>query len=104
MVRNFLKMEKSSNMKIFIGQDEETAVAYETDDIDDDQKKITSNAIIRTVSVLDIVSKALQLANGVYRESLKNTLLECEEAKLETVAYKSGTEDSENGDEELFVG
>jgi len=46
----------------------------------------------------------LQLANGVYRESLKNTLLECEEAKLETVAYKSGTEDSENGDEELFVG
>ena len=68
-------------MKIFIGQDEETAVAYETDDIDDDQKKITSNAIIRTVSVLDIVSKALQLANGVYRESLKNTLLECEEAR-----------------------
>ena len=91
-------------MKIFIGQDEETAVAYETDDIDDDQKKITSNAIIRTVSVLDIVSKALQLANGVYRESLKNTLLECEEAKLEPEAYKSGTEDSENGDEALVLG
>tara|TARA_R110002020_G_scaffold67682_1_gene177554 strand:- start:26687 stop:26944 length:258 start_codon:yes stop_codon:yes gene_type:complete len=85
-------------MKIFIGEDSENVIAYETDNINDDKKKLTSNAIIRTVSVLDMVSKALQLANGVYRESLKNTLLECEEAKLET------TEDSENGDEELFVG
>ena len=85
-------------MKIFIGEDSENVIAYETDNINDDKKKLTSNAIIRTVSVLDMVSKALQLANGVYRESLKNTLLECEEAKLET------TEDSENDDEELFVG
>ena len=97
-VQNFLRTEKNSNMKIFIGEDSENVIAYETDNINDDKKKLTSNAIIRTVSVLDMVSKALQLANGVYRESLKNTLLECEEAKLET------TEDSENDDEELFVG
>lgn len=97
-VQNFLRTEKNSNMKIFIGEDSENVIAYETDNINDDKKKLTSNAIIRTVSVLDMVSKALQLANGVYRESLKNTLLECEEAKLET------TEDSENEDEELFVG
>ena len=64
-------------MKIFINKDEKTTVAYETNDIDDDNKKLTSDAIIRTVSVLDIVIKALQLSNSFYRESLKGTLLEC---------------------------
>ena len=91
-------------MKIFINKDEETTVAYETNNIDDDNKKLTSDAIIRTVSVLDIVIKALQLSNGFYRESLKNTLLECEEAKLETVTHQVGDKDTENPDAELFVG
>ena len=97
-------MEKNSNMKIFINKDEKTTVAYETNDIDDDNKKLTSDAIIRTVSVLDIVIKALQLSNSFYRESLKNTLLECEEAKLETVTHQDENKDTENSDAELFVG
>ena len=70
-------------MKINVQNDKKEILTYETDDIDDPKIKMESDAIIRTVSVVDILIKALALANNVYRESLGNTLAQCEEARVE---------------------
>lgn len=69
-------------MKINVQNDKKEILTYETDDIDDPKIKMESDAIIRTVSVVDILIKALALANNVYRESLGNTLAQCEEARV----------------------
>tara|TARA_R110002012_G_scaffold96059_1_gene231732 strand:- start:562 stop:801 length:240 start_codon:yes stop_codon:yes gene_type:complete len=70
-------------MKISIQNEKQEVSIYETDDINDPKIKLESDAIIRTVSVVDIVIKALAVANNVYRDSLGNTLAQCEEAKVE---------------------
>jgi len=70
-------------MKISVQNQDKGILMYETEDIDDPKIKMESDAIIRTVSVVDIVIKALALANNVYRESLGNTLAQCEEARIE---------------------
>jgi len=70
-------------MKISIQNQDKGILMYETEDIGDPKIKMESDAIIRTVSVVDIVIKALALANNVYRESLGNTLAQCEEARIE---------------------
>ena len=69
-------------MKINVQNDKKEILTYETDDIDDPKIKMESDAIIRTVAVVDILIKALALANNVYRESLGNTLAQCEEARV----------------------
>ena len=73
-------------MKISVQNQNKDMLVYETDDIDDIKIKRESDAIIRTVSVVDIVIKALALANSVYRESLGNTLAQCEEARVKEEA------------------
>lgn len=70
-------------MKISIQNEKQEVSIYETDDINDPKIKLESDAIIRTVSVVDIIIKALAVANNVYRESLGNTLAQCEEARVE---------------------
>ncbi len=70
-------------MKISIQNEKQEVSVYETDDINDPKIKLESDAIIRTVSVVDIIIKALAVANNVYRESLGNTLAQCEEARVE---------------------
>ena len=70
-------------MKISIQNEKQEVSIYETDDINDPKIKLESDAIIRTVSVVDIIIKALAVANNVYRDSLGNTLAQCEEAKVE---------------------
>ena len=70
-------------MKISIQNEKQEVSIYETDDINDPKIKLESDAIIRTVSVVDIVIKALAVANNVYRDSLGNTLAQCEEARVE---------------------
>ena len=70
-------------MKISIQNEKQEVSIYVTDDINDPKIKLESDAIIRTVSVVDIVIKALAVANNVYRDSLGNTLAQCEEAKVE---------------------
>ena len=69
-------------MKISIQNEKQEVSIYETDDINDPKIKLESDAIIRTVSVVDIIIKALAVANNVYRESLGNTLAQCEEARV----------------------
>ena len=76
-------MEKNSKMKIVIanGSDsEEGPLTYETENIINNETLLEANALIRTISVVDIVKNALQLSNSVYRESLGKTLSNCEEA------------------------
>tara|TARA_R100001594_G_scaffold36073_2_gene65675 strand:- start:891 stop:1130 length:240 start_codon:yes stop_codon:yes gene_type:complete len=70
-------------MKISIQNEKQEVSVYETDDINDPKIKLESDAIIRTVSVVDIIIKALAVANNVYRDSLGNTLAQCEEARVE---------------------
>ena len=70
-------------MKISIQNEKQEVSIYETDDINDPKIKLESDAIIRTVSVVDIIIKALAVANNVYRDSLGNTLAQCEEARVE---------------------
>ena len=70
-------------MKISIQNEKQEVSIYETDDINDPKIKLESDAIIRTVSVVDIIIKALAVANNVYRESLGNTLAQCEDARVE---------------------
>jgi len=72
-------------MRIIIDKGKgDSPLTFETDNIEDNTKLLESNAIIRTVSVIDIIVKALQLSSGVYRDSLERTLLECEEAIVES--------------------
>jgi len=70
-------------MKISIQNEKQEVSTYETDDIKNPKIKLESDAIIRTVSVVDIIIKALAVANNVYRDSLGNTLAQCEEARVE---------------------
>ena len=70
-------------MKISVQNQKQEVSTYETDDINDPKIKLESDAIVRTVSVVDIIIKALGIANNVYRDSLANTLSQCEEARVE---------------------
>ena len=47
-------------MRIVINKGEDAPLIFETDNIADTNKLLESNAIIRTVSVIDIIVSALQ--------------------------------------------
>lgn len=81
MVPTSFLMEKNSKMKIVIANgSDEGPLTYETENIINNETLLEANALIRTISVVDIVKNALQLSNSVYRESLGKTLSNCEEA------------------------
>ena len=58
-------------------------VSFETDQISDDQKKITDNTIIRQVATLEIMNESLVIASQVHRSTLEDLLMNCDEAKIE---------------------
>ena len=58
-------------------------VSFETDQISDDQKKITANTIIRKVATLEIMNESLVIASQVHRSTLEDLLMNCDEAKIE---------------------
>ena len=58
-------------------------VSFETDQISDDQKKITANTIIRKVATLEIMNESLVIARQVHRSTLEDLLMNCDEAKIE---------------------
>ena len=58
-------------------------VSFETDQISDDQKKITANTIIRMVATLEIMNESLVIASQVHRSTLEDLLMNCDEAKIE---------------------
>jgi hypothetical protein len=70
-------------MRIVLNKGEDAPLIFETDNIADTNKLLESNAIIRTVSVIDIIVSALQLSSGAYRDTLEKKLLECTEARIE---------------------
>tara|TARA_R100000781_G_scaffold10135_2_gene9817 strand:+ start:3374 stop:3616 length:243 start_codon:yes stop_codon:yes gene_type:complete len=61
-------------------------VSFETDQISDDQKKITANTIIRKVATLEIMNESLVIASQVHRSTLEDLLMNCDEAKIEEVS------------------
>ena len=58
-------------------------VSFETDQISDDQKKITANTIIRKVATLEIMNESLVIASQVHRSTLEDLLMNYDEAKIE---------------------
>ena len=61
----------------------EGEVVFETNDIDDDNKRNTAHAIIHKVANLEIINEALVYANKAHRSTLEDLLMGCEDAKID---------------------
>ena len=69
-------------MKVTIEKNEGDRLDYETNNISDDTKRLTANAIIHKVAALDIVTEALNFASQAHRASLDKLLTDCKESQV----------------------
>ena len=70
-------------MIISIINKEGKEIAFNIDNINDDNKKKAANAIVRKVATLEILNEALSITNHTHRLTLENLLMDCDEAKIE---------------------
>ena len=90
-------------MKITVDTKEEGRVDYDTDAIDDQFKKLTANATVRKVTIIDTLIEALTFSNLGHRTGLVTLLSECNEAILDSETSEVGDNDPVAKEENLHL-